>query len=177
MKLKKELILTAIISIILINIPAEIFAWGTVRNATYEVCNMINVCIAGTLRIVALAIAIIYVVSIIKTKTSSKEETPQKIPTSLIPMIIQIVVLLLAAFFVTQIGMETYTYGMNYKAFDISDIMRIMAFVAIIFYIIKAIIYFATSEEENKQKIKTLIIWQIITAIITTILLVFARNL
>ena len=153
MKLKKEPILTIIISIILINIPAQIFAWGMPIKTTYEVCNMINTCIAGTLRIVALAIAIIYVISLLKTKKSSEQEEKQKIPKSLILIIIQIVVLLLAAFFVTQIGMQTRIYGEEYQVFEFPDIIRIIAFVAIIFCIIKAIIYYVSSEEENKQKI------------------------
>jgi len=170
MKLKKELILTLIISIILINIPAKIFAWVTEIKSTYEVCNIINVCIAGTLRIVALVVGIMYIASLLKTKKSQKRE-------SLILIIIQIAVLLLVAFFVTQIGMETRILGEKYQAFDFSDIFRIIAFVTIIFCIIKVIIQYASSEEGNKQKIITIAKWEVITAIIVAILLILAKNI
>lgn len=174
MKLKKELILTTLISIILINIPTKIFAWVTEIKTTYEVCNMINICIAGTLRIVALAIAIMYVVLLLKTKKSSKKE---KMPKSLILVIIQIAVLLLAAFFVTQIGMETRIYGEEYQVFEFPDIIRIIAFVAIIFCIIKVTIHYVSSEEENKQKIITIAQLEALTSVIAAILLIFAKNI
>lgn len=177
MKSKKQLILIAIISVILISIPTKIFAWVTEIQTTYEVCNMINTCIAGTLRTVALAIAIIYVVSLLKTKKSSKQEEKQKILKSLILIIIQIVMLLLAAFFVAQIGMETRIYGEEYQVFEFPDIIRIIAFVAIIFCIIKAIIYYVSPEEENKQKIKAIAQLEVITSAIAAILLIFAQNI
>ena len=159
MKLKKSLILV-IISIILISIPAEIFAWTTTKNVTYEVCNMINVCISGTLRIVAFVLAIIYIVSISKYIKNSKEEPKQKmnkIKVSTIITIIEIVLLLFGASFVIEVGIETYTKGETYQMFSVEslipNVFRIIAFVAIFFYIIKSIIYFMSPEEDSTQKI------------------------
>ena len=183
MKLKKVLILI-IISIILISIPAEIFAWTTTKNVTYEVCNMINVCISGTLRIVAFVLAIIYIVSISKYIKNSKEEPKQKmnkIKVSTIITIIEIVLLLFGASFVIEVGIETYTKGETYQMFSVEslipNVFRIIAFVAIFFYIIKAIIYFMSPEEDSTQKIKTLIKWEVVTAIITAVLLIIAQKL
>ena len=176
MKIKK-LILIVMISLILISIPGQIWAWGAVARSTYEVCNMINICIAGTLRIVAFAVGIIYISAIIKHKASSKEEMSKKISKSIIPIIIQIVVLLVAAILVTQVGLETRIYGEKYQVFDFSDIFRIIAFVSIVFCIIKAIIHYVSSEGENKQKIITIAKLEVITSIIVTILLIFAKNI
>ena len=177
MKRKKQILVMIIISIILISIPTKVFAWATEIKSTYEVCNMINVCIAGTLRIAAFAIAIIYVISLLKAKKLSKQEEKHKTQKSLILIIIQIVMLLLAAFLVTQIGMETRFYGEEYQMFELADSIRVIAFVSIIFCIIKAIIHYATSEEDNKQKIVTIVKWELIASIIATILLIFAQNM
>lgn len=183
MKLKKVLILVTIISMILISIPTEIFAWTT-KDATYEVCNIINVCISGTLRIVAFIIAIFYIVKAIKYMKNSKEEPTQKmknIKIFSIIMIIQVILLLFGASLVIDVGMETYTIGETYNAFSTQSLipngLRIIAFVAIFFYILKAIAYFVSSKEENKLKIKNLIIWEVITAIIVAILLIVAQKL
>jgi len=182
MKLKNALIL--IISIILISIPAEIFAWTTREVVTYEVCNIINVCISGTLRIVALAIGIIYIVGLNKYIKTSKEEPKQKvnkIKTITVIMIMEIALLLFGALWVIDVGMETYVKGEVYQAINsqslIPNALRIIAFVAIFFYIIKSIIYFTSEEEETQQKIKTLIKWEVVTAIITAVLLIVAQKL
>ena len=182
MKLKKALIIT-IISIILINIPIATFAWTT-RDTTYEICNIINVCISGTMKIVAWVIAIIYIVKAIKYVKVSKEEPQQKIKniqTSLIITILEIVILVFGASWVIDIGMETYNIGEAYKVFEINKLipnfMRIIAFVLFLFYIIKSIIYFASSEEDNHQKVKHLIKWQIVTATIFAILLILSKNI
>lgn len=183
MKLKKSLILL-IISIILINIPAEIFAWTTREVVTYEVCNIINLCIAGTLRIAALVLAIIYIVSMSKYIKNAKENPKQKmnkIKVITIITIIEIVLLLFGASWVIDVGMETYIKGQAYQAFNaeslIPNVLRIIAFVAIFFYIIKSIIYFASEKEEIQQKIKTLIKWEVVTAIITAVLLIIAQKI
>ena len=52
-----------------------------------------------------------------------------------------------------------------------------MEILSIIFCIIKAIIHYATSEEDNKQKIVTIVKWEVIASIIATILLIFAQNM
>ena len=182
MKLKNVLILL-IISIILISIPVEIFAWTT-KDATYEVCNIINVCISGTIKIVAWTIAIIYVVQATKYMKLSKEEPSKKIKNiqlSLIITIIQVVLLIFGASWVIKIGMETYTNGEIYQLFDVNTLIpnfiRIIAFVLIIFYIIKSIIYFISEEKSIKQKVINLIKWELITAIIVVILLILANYL
>lgn len=183
MKLKKSLILV-IVSIILISVPAQVLAWTTPQNVTYEICNIINVCISGTLRIVALVLAIIYIISISKYQKTSKEEPKQKvnkIKAITVITIIEIILLLLGALGVIKAGMETYVIGEVYQVFSapnlISNALRIIAFVAIFFYIIKAIIYFMSPEEESTQKIKTLIKWEVVTAIITAVLLIIAQKL
>ena len=183
MNLKKSLILL-IISIILISIPAEILAWTTSQKITYEICNIVNVCIAGTLRISALVLAIIYIIGTIKYAKNSKEKPKQKmnkIKAVTIITIIEIILLLFGALGVIEVGMETYVKGESYNAFGaerlIPNALRIIAFVAIVFYIIKSIIYFVTEKEDSMQKIKTLIKWEVITAIITTVLLIIAQNI
>ncbi len=182
MKLKKVLIFT-VISIILISIPTGTFAWTT-KDTTYEVCNIINVCISGTMKIVAWVIAIIYILQLIKYMKQSKEEPSKKIKNiqiSLIITIIQIVILLFGAAWVLEVGMETYNVGETYQAFEINKLipnaMRISAFVAILFYIIKSVIYFVTSGEDNKQKVKNIIKWEIVTAIIFVVLLLLSKNI
>lgn len=181
MKFKKELTIL-IISIILTSIPVLTFAWTT-KETTYEVCNIINVCISGTMKIVAWAIAIIYIVQAIKYIKFSKQEPQQKIKNiqiSIIITIIEIVILLFGASWVLDIGMETYNIGETYQSFEINKLvpnsMRIIAFVLLLFYIIKSIIYFATSEDDNKQKVKHLIKWQIVTAVVFVILLLLAKK-
>lgn len=182
MKLKKVLIF-AIISIILISIPSEIFAWTT-KDTTYEVCNIINVSMSGTMRTIAFAIAITYIVQAIKYTKHSKVEPQQKIKNiqiSLIITIIQIIILLFGASWVLDVGMESYNVGETYQVFEINKLipnaMRIGAFVTILFYIIKAVIYFTSSEEENKLKVKNLIKWQMLTGVIFVALLLLAKNI
>lgn len=182
MKLKNALIL--IISIILISIPAEIFAWTTREVVTYEVCNMINICIAGTLRLVAFVLAIIYIVNMSKYIKTSKEEPKQKIKKIKIITvitIIEILFLLFGALGVIRVGIETYVKGEVYQAFNtqslIPNALRIIAFVAIFFYLIKSIIYSVSPEEDLTQKIKTLIKWEVGTGIIAAVLLIIAQNI
>lgn len=179
----KKLMSFIIISLMLISIPTVIFAWTTKAVVTYEVCNMINVCISGTLRSAAFIIAIIYIVGMSKYIKNSKENPKQKmrkIKLSTIITIIEIALLLLGASWVIEIGMETYAKGEVYEVFSteslIPNLLRIMAFVAIFFYIIKSVIYFMSTEGDSIQKIKHLIKWEVITVIIAVVLLIVAQK-
>ena len=113
----------------------------------------------------------------------SKEELSKKmrnIQLSLIITIIEIVILLFGASWVLDVGMEIYNIGETYQVFEINKLipnsMRIMSFVLLLFYIIKTIIYFSNSEENNKLKFKNIIKWQIVTAISFVILLILSKN-
>lgn len=181
MKLKKVLTIIAIISIILISNSIQVYGW---TQRTYEACNIINTCISGTIKLIAFIVAISYITVAIRYMRDAKEEKKQKLKNLLIWLIItiiQVTVLLLGAAWVTNAGIETYTYptGERYGTYKLSEIIsnavRIIAFVSIMFYIIKSIAYFATSEEKNKEKITNLVKWQIITAIIVAILLNLAK--
>lgn len=180
MKLKKVLTLIAITSIILICNSIEVYGWV---QRTYEACNIINVCIAGTLKLIAFIVSISYITVAIRYIRNSKQESKQKLKnllTWLIITAIQVMFLLLGATGVTEVGMETYIYstgereGTYQLSAFIANAVRIIAFVSMIFYIIKSIAYFVTSEEENKQKITKLVKWQVITAIIVAVLLKLA---
>lgn len=178
MKIKKALTIIAIISIILISNSIHVYGW---TQRTYEACNIINTCMAGTIRLIAFIIAITYLTVAIRCMRNIKKENKQKLLAWLIITIIQVTVLLLGATWVTTIGIETYTYptGERYGTYKLSEIIsnavRIIAFVSIMFYIIKSIAYFATSEEKNKAKITNLVKWQIVTGIIVAILLNIAK--
>ena len=113
MNLKKSLILV-IISIILISVPVQVLAWTTPQKVTYEICNIINVCIAGTLRIVAFAIAIIYILGIsnyIKKSKENPNRKTNKIKAITIITIIEIILLQYGALGVIKVGLETYVKG------------------------------------------------------------------
>jgi len=177
MKKRKLLTLIAIMSIILICNSIEVYGWV---ERIYQACNIINVCIAGTLKLIAFIISISYITVSIRYIRDSKKEKKQKLKNLLIWLIItiiQVTVLLLGAAWVTEIGMETYIYptGERYGTYKLSSFMsnaiRIITFVSIVFYIIKSIAYFATSQEKNKEKITNLVKWQIVISTIAAILL------
>jgi len=182
MKLKKGLIIAIIISITLMFIPTEVFAW--LAKDTYEACNIINMCISGLMRMTVFIITISFITLSIRHIRYSEKETKQKAKNILIWLvitIIQITILLLGATWVTQVGMETYwSTGERYQFHEIdgyiSYAIRIVAMFLIVFYIIKSFVYWVQSEKEDIQKIINLAKWQMITATVVVILLILATN-
>ena len=183
MKLKKYILLIIFISIILFIIPTQSLAW-LVKDIVYA-CNKINLCIAWILRIVGIIIAIAYISLSIGYLKYSKKEKKQKIKNILnwlIITVLQIAILFIGAFAVTEIGMEEYWYP-TWERFQFSEIdgyisngIRITALISIVAYIITSIIYFFKSKKENNQKIINIAKWQLITATLVAGLLVLATN-
>ena len=181
MKLKNTLIF--IITIFIMFYPTIGYTW--VQNTTYEACNIVNMIIAGVMRLISVIIAISYItIAIAYIRYSEKEKKAKNIVIWLIITIIQIIILIFGATLVTEIGMETYTYPQRerYQSTEIgtgiSNSIRAIALVSIIVYIIKSISYFKKSNKENKEnkeKIIKLIKWQLITWLIVAGLLLFAR--
>lgn len=177
---KKQLMM--IISTVLICIPTQIFAW--LQYSTYEVSNTINTGIAWFLKAVAFIIVISYITGAIQHIKHSKQSSKQKmknILTWLIVVIVEVTFCLGGAIWVEEMGMETYwSSGERYQFNEIdgyiSNGLRIMALVLIIAFIIRAIVYFAKSKEDNLIKIEKLIKWQVIMASVVAILLIFATR-
>lgn len=182
MKNKKIVLAIIIITIILMCIPTNAFAW--LQYTTYEACNIINLGISGLLKTIAFIIAIGYVKGIIKYIQFSKVEKKQKVKnilTSLVMVIVEITFFWAASLWVKEIGMETYwSSGERYQFREIdgfiSNGIRITALISIVAYIITTISYFIKSKQENIRKLENVIRGQIITSTIVAGLLVFARN-
>ena len=93
----------------------------------------------------------------------------------------QIIILLVGAFWVKEIGIETYwTSGERYQFNEIdgyiSNAIRISALFLIIFYTLKSIVYWVQSEKEEDKKIINIAKWQMITIVIIGGLLILATN-
>lgn len=183
MKTKNVLFLIGTIFILLMSNSLKIYAW--LAKDTYMACNIINACISDFLRVVAFCVTIFYITMTIKYIKCSKKETKKKAKNILMWFmitLIQILLVILGASWVRKVGMEEYVYPTGERCqineIDgyISNAIRIGAFFAIIFYMLKAIAYWIQSKEKNKQKLGMLIKWQIITIIITVLLLVIATN-
>ena len=180
MKIKGKLAI--LISIILICIPTQIFAW--LHASTYEACNIVNEGISWLLKTIAFTIVIIYITGVIKyiksSKESKKEKTKNIITWSVIT-IVEVTFCLGGAIWVKEIGMETYwSTGERYQFNEIdgyiSNGIRIIVLFLIIFYLIKAIVYFVTTKEENIIKIEKIIRWQVIMTVVVAILLILATR-
>lgn len=177
---KKQLIM--MLSTILICIPSQIFAW--LQYSTYVKCNVINAGISWFLKAVAFIIAISYITGAtqyIKHSNKSSKQKIKNILTWLIIAIVEIVFCLGGAIWVEEIGMETYWSSgerIQFNEIDgyISNGVRIIALIAIIAFIIRAIVYFAKSKENNLIKIEKIIKWQIIMSSVDAILLIFATR-
>ena len=180
MKIKGKLAI--LISMILICIPTQIFAW--LQYSTYETCNVINQGISVLLKAIAFTIIIIYItglVKYIKLSKESKKEKTKNIITWLVIAIVEVTFCLGGAIWVKEIGMETYwSNGERYQFNEIdgyiSNGIRIIALFFIIFYLIKAIVYFVTEKEENIKKVEKIVRWQLIMAAIVAILLNLATR-
>lgn len=180
MKIKKTIIL--IISIILISITTHAFGW--LQYSTYEACNIVNYGISWLLRTIAFIIIISYFTGAIQYIKRSNQDKKQKIKnllTWLIICIVQVTFLLAGSAWVTEIGMETYwssgeRYQFNENDVYISNSIRIVAFIAILIYIITTLIYVAKSKQEKIKKAENLIKWQVVISAIVAGLLVFAKN-
>ena len=182
MKIKK-VVLSIIISITLIMIQTQVFAW--LPYDVYDACNKVNICISVVLIIIAIIIFITYITSsiaYIRRSNKEKEQKIKKVRKWLIITIIQIAILILGALGVWKIGIEWYWNhtGERYQFHEIdgyiSNSIRIVALASIIAYIIAAIIYFFKSKQETDKKIIKLAKWQMITAVIVVSLLILATN-
>ena len=181
MKIKKKQLIM-IISTFLICIPTQIFAW--LQYGTYEACNTINEGISLFLKAVACIIVISYItgaIQHIKHSTKSGMQKAKNVLTWLIASIVEVAFCLGGAIWVKEIGMETYwTSGerFQFKPIDgyISNGLRIMALISIIAFIIRAIVYYAKSKEDNLIKMEKMIKWQIIMASVVAILLILATR-
>ena len=177
---KKQLIV--IISTLLMCIPTQIFAW--LQYSTYEACNRINEGISWFLKTVAFIIAISYITGAIQYIKHSKQSSKQKtknILTWLIIATVEVVFCLGGTVWVKEIGMETYwSSGERYQFNEIdgyiSNGLRIIALISIIAYIIKSIVYYAKSKEDNLIKMEKVIKWQVIMASVVAILLILATR-
>ena len=180
MKIKGKLAI--LISIILICIPTQIFAW--LQYSTYEACNVINEGISLLLKTIAFTIIIIYITGVIKYIKSSKESKKEKIKniiTWLVIAIVEITFCLGGAIWVKEIGMETYwSNGERYQFNEIdgyiSNGIRLIGLFLIIVYLIKSIVYFVTEKEENIKKVEKIVRWQIIMTAVVVILLNLATR-
>ena len=181
MKIKKKQLIM-IISTLLICIPTQIFAW--LQYSTYETCNSINEGISWFLKAVAFIIVISYITGAIQHIKHSKQTNKQKtknILTWLIIAIVEVTFCFGGAIWVKEIGMETYwSSGERYQFNEIdgyiSNGLRIMALISIIAFIIKSIVYFAKSKEDNLIKMEKVIKWQVIMASVVAILLILATR-
>ena len=177
---KKQLIM--IISTFLICIPSQIFAW--LQYTTYEVCNTINVGISWFLKAVAFIIVISYITGAIQHIKHSEQSSKQKtknVLTWLIVSIVEVGFCLGGAIWVKEIGMETYWSSGERFQFNpidgyISNGLRIMALISIIAFIIRAIVYYANSKEDNLIKMEKMVKWQVIMASVVAILLILATR-
>lgn len=180
MKIKGKIAI--LISIILICIPTQIFAW--LQYTTYETCNVINEGISWLLRTIAFTIIIIYIAGVIKyikSSNESKKEKTKNILTWLVIAIVEVTFCLGGAIWVKEIGMETYwSNGERYQFNEIDGLIsngiRIIALFSIIFYLIKSIVYFVTEKEENIKKVEKIVRWQLIMAAVVAILLNLATR-
>ena len=163
-------------------IPTQIFAW--LQYSTYQACNSINEWISRCLKAVAFIIVISYITGAIQHIKHSEKTSKQKtknILTWLIIAIVEVTFCLGGAIWVKEIGMETYwSSGERYQFNEIdgyiSNGLRIMALISIIAYIIKSIVYFAKSKEDNLIKMEKVIKWQVIMASVIAMLLIFATK-
>ena len=182
MKTKNVLIL--IIGIILICIPTQVFAW--LAHETIERCNPINFFISALMRVMAFVVAIGYITGAIGYVRYSKKERKQKakkVLLWLVMVILQIAILLFGAFCIYKVGMEEYWVDtgkinqVNEVRGFFSSLMRITAVTSLITYLISGIIYIAKSKDEIYVKIKKMLKWQVIVAIVLTITLTIAKIL
>lgn len=182
MKTKNVLIL--IISIILICIPTQAFAWLT--HETYIACNKINFSISALMNLMSFIVIIGYITGTLGYIRYSKQERKQKINNILIWLVITILqtaILMLGAKGVYKVGMEEYWIdtGRIKQVSEIrgffSSMMRVTALTTILTYLISGIIYFAKSEEEKYKKFKKLVKWELIVAIVLIITLYIAKIL
>ena len=180
MKIKGKLSMA--ICATLICIPSQIFAW--LQYGTYEECNTINEGISLFLKAVACIIVISYItgaIQHIKHSTKTGMQKTKNVLTWLIVSIVEVVFCLGGAIWVKEIGMETYwTSGerFQFNPIDgyISNGLRIMALISIIGFIIRAIVYYAKSKDENLIKMQKIIKWQIIMASVVAVLLILATR-
>jgi len=178
----KTIPIIMILSVIIICVPTHIFAW--LQDSTYEACNIINSGISWLLKTISFIIVINYIIGTIRYIKSSKVRKNQKIRnllTWLTITIVQVSFLLAGALWVTEIGMETYwatgkRVQTNEMAGYITYVIRGVALILIIMYIITAIIYIAKSKQKKIRKIENVIRGQMITFGIVAGLLVFAMN-
>jgi len=138
------------------------------------------------MRIMAFIAIIAYITGTLGYVRHSKEEKKQKISNILIWLVItvlQVTLLLFGAVGVYKVGMEEYWLDsgrinqVNGVRGFLSSLMRVTALTTILTYLISGIIYFAKSKEEKYAKIKKLLKWQIIVAIILMITLYIAKIL
>jgi len=180
MKIKK--ILSLIISIILIYIPSQSFAW--LQYSIYEKSNIINESISFIMKLLAFAIGISYITLGIQYLKHSEQEKKQKIKNALIwvmVIIVEIIFLVSGSLWVKEIGMETYwTSGERYQFNEIdgyiSNGIRVIAFILMMAYILIATIYYKKSKHEKILKAEKIIKWQVITFAVVAGLLILATR-
>ena len=182
MKTKNVLIL--IIGIILICIPTQVFAW--LPHETIERCNPINFFISALMRMMAFIVAIGYITGALGYLRYSKKGGKQKAKNVLLWLVIailQIAILLFGAAGVYKVGMEEYWIdsGRINQVSEVrgffSSLMRVTALTTLLTYLINGILYFAKSKDEIYVKIKKMLKWQVIVAIVLTITLTIAKIL
>lgn len=180
MKIKKLIIF--IISIILIYIPTQSFAW--LEYSTYEKTNIITAIIAFIMKILAFIIGISYVTISMQYLKHSNQDKWKKIKNILVWLVIvvvEIVFFIGGALLVNNIGIETYwTSGerFQFNKIDgyISNGIRIVALVLMIMYLLISSIYFIKSKKEKINKTSNIIKWQVIISAIIAGLLILATR-
>lgn len=179
MKLKKVVLSIIIVSIILTLMPTKVFA----ITQSYEY-NVVNIIISFLLLIIGIILTISYIISAIIYAIKSKEEKKKKIKEIIKWLIVTLFVdiaLIIGAVVVFRLGMtpddSEIGYGRHYNILTLclSYIMRIVALLSIITYIIWAIRYFVKSGEDKEQKIRKIIKWLIIIAVVVGLLLCIAK--
>lgn len=183
MKTKKVLLVVAIMGIILMLNPAEVFGW-LVNNQTYEAYNGINIFISNVIKIIALIVAISYISvadMYFRHSKDDKEQKKKNILKWLGLTLAQILALACLAIWIRKVGLETYFVATGERVQPsilsgyVSIILRVSSLIVILFYIISSIIYYFKSQKESEEKLTNIVKYQIITSIIIVVLLLCAR--
>ena len=138
------------------------------------------------MRMIVFAIVIGYITGALGYLRYSKKDGKQKAKNLLLWLIIvilQIAILLFGASGVYKVGIEEYWIhtGKINKVNEVrgffSSFMRVTALTTFLTYLINGIIYFVKSKEETYVKIKKILKWQLLVAIVLTTTLTIAKIL
>ena len=183
MKTKKVVVLIATVAIILALGSTQVMGW-VAAETTYEACNGINIIISNVMKIIAFIIGISYItVADIYRRYSKDEEDKKKknIKKWFGITLTQILVLACSAIWIKAVGMETYWYATGLRvqpsimSGHVATLMRILALVLIIFYVVLSVIYYFRSQKDSDEKSRNVIKYQIYTSVIVVVLLLCAR--